>query len=333
MSEERTLLQQAYEQGWREAAGWAKRRDLIFDIDSPAYNEARDKHLAALAQPQQNTWINDLKPGAVMLNLSEPQDMPDLAKPEVLGRVKRRFVEARAPSAERQWSAEEKAKVVATMETIFPKAQPQQDVDYRAMYLRVRDELAELQQAQSESNTGAYQRGYLDGRARGQPQQEEPFDPEWLTGCPLCGMSGGCDCHEEDELTAAYMLGRYEAKLREPGEPNARWAGCGACDPAFSCHEGLDRCVRAPKNALAQQELCWIDKARAEQLSGGESTMTTLTVHRAFADDIALYTHPPRLKWACLKNADFDFQRMSDDFVRGMNHAEQLLKERNHDPR
>jgi hypothetical protein len=27
-------------------------------------------------------------------------------------------------------------------------------------------------------------------------EQPEQAEPEWLTGCPSCGMDGGCDCDE-----------------------------------------------------------------------------------------------------------------------------------------
>lgn len=34
-----------YAQGWEEACKWAKRDDLLFDMESPAYEKARDARL------------------------------------------------------------------------------------------------------------------------------------------------------------------------------------------------------------------------------------------------------------------------------------------------
>lgn len=43
-----TKINAAYEAGWIEAACWAKRDDLIADIESPAYIADREAHLDSI---------------------------------------------------------------------------------------------------------------------------------------------------------------------------------------------------------------------------------------------------------------------------------------------
>lgn len=41
-------LEDAYKQGWLEAANWSNRQDMVCDTDSPAYVKARDVRLNAI---------------------------------------------------------------------------------------------------------------------------------------------------------------------------------------------------------------------------------------------------------------------------------------------
>lgn len=43
-----TKINAAYEAGWVEAASWAKRDDLMADIESPAYIADREAHLDSI---------------------------------------------------------------------------------------------------------------------------------------------------------------------------------------------------------------------------------------------------------------------------------------------
>lgn len=43
-------LENAYEKGWRTACEWSKRPDMIYDIDSRAYNKHRDQALEPMVR-------------------------------------------------------------------------------------------------------------------------------------------------------------------------------------------------------------------------------------------------------------------------------------------
>ena len=73
------------------------------------------------------------------------------------------------------------------------------------------------------------------------------------------------------------------------------------------CQKEIDEAAEALRQALAQQEhepVAWIGKRRCQQLQEGAPVTTTLTSHKAFLDDVALYTAPPQKEWVGLTEQD-----------------------------
>lgn len=68
---------EAFAEGWRMAADWANRDDLLPDMDSPQYAKERDERLAELrpaVEPMTDVWtMDDIEQACVMVEVSPAQ--------------------------------------------------------------------------------------------------------------------------------------------------------------------------------------------------------------------------------------------------------------------
>lgn len=55
MGNQEELLKQAFKEGWKAAAKWAKRDDLLADINSPAYERDCEAGLIAAKNSEQSS--------------------------------------------------------------------------------------------------------------------------------------------------------------------------------------------------------------------------------------------------------------------------------------
>ena len=87
------------------------------------------------------------------------------------------------------------------------------------------------------------------------------------------------------------------------------------------------------KEALAQPEqepVAWIGKGACQQLQKGAPVTTTLTSHKAFLDDVALYTAPPQKEWVGLTHEErFLNDCRTPEEIEYAIAIEQALKEKN----
>ena len=61
------------------------------------------------------------------------------------------------------------------------------------------------------------------------------------------------------------------------------------------------------KQPAQQEPVAWMSEHRFDELRQGFPVMTTLTKHKAFEDDVALYTSPPAQRtWIGLTDEEID---------------------------
>jgi hypothetical protein len=78
----------------------------------------------------------------------------------------------------------------------------------------------------------------------------------------------------------------------------------GEHDRAVELAQAYERGWTAALAQPEQEPVAWIGKGAWQQLQKGAPVTTTLTNHRAFLDDVPLYTAPPQKQWIGLTDEE-----------------------------